>query len=799
MTTKISTANIQDTALAALSGGGTTAYDTLAELPLSGVDAGEMALVLENNRLYIWNGSGWFNIAIINTNPTITSGPNATYSLARDGTPTVLTLVASDPEGIPITWSYQVTSGSLGSTATIEQNNNVFTITPSTNSAHIGTFGVTFTASDGVNIATAASSFTLAFASADTRYNQSIVLTTSSVNNANNNAFIDSSNNNFTITRNGNVTQGTFSPFSPAGWSGYFSNGSITVSSSNVLNFGTGDFTVEFWINLSSYNTTSPGNIIHGGDNGGFGIYFVSNVVQIARYNQGGDLTYNGSAPLNTWSHWAFTRQGNTARIFLNGSVVATGSVSTNYGASSFNLGSAPPVYFSNVRIVKGSALYTANFTPPTDPLTAVAGTSLLTLQDNRFKDNSTNNFTITRNGDTRSTPFSPFLPTVEYSPSVHGGSGYFDGSGDTLTISNSNIVNFGTGDYTVEAWVFPTNTTAFQLLDARPSSTNGAYLALGFAAGSSMDVYVNSTSIITATSFPQLNQWTHIAVSKSAGVTRLFLNGVQTGSSYSDSINYISGSALRIGSNAFVGASGGSLYLSGLRILKGTALYTTNFTPPTASVTAVANTSLLLNFTNAGVYDETGKVVLETVGDAKVSTSIVKYGNSSMVFDGTGDYLLSPSDPVFDFPSNFTIEMWINLANVNSTWQTIISRAYGIAGGWRLYKNDGNNQLRWYSQSSSVVLTTGSTLANNTWHHIAVVRNSGTVTIFIDGINRGSGTNTTAYTPGNYALEIGSGVVTSTFPMTGYISDLRITNGVARYTANFTPPTAKLGYNNAQ
>ena len=55
------------------------------------------------------------------------------------------------------------------------------------------------------------------------------------------------------------------------------------------------------------------------------------------------------------------------------------------------------------------------------------------------------------------------------------------------------------------------------------------------------------------------------------------------------------------------------------------------------------------------------------------------------------------------------------------------------------------------------------------------------------------------SYTPGNFAFEIGSGVVSSAFPMTGYISDLRITRGSARYTANFTPPTAKLGYNNSQ
>jgi hypothetical protein len=145
-------------------GAGVTVYNSINDLPLSGVDAGAMALVLGSPaRMYVRTDTGWFNIALINTNPSITQGPEATYVLDNTGTPTVITLQASDPEGIPITWSYQVTSGSLGNTATVSQSNNVFTITPSNNEADVGTFELTFTASDGVNLDTAVSSFTLSF------------------------------------------------------------------------------------------------------------------------------------------------------------------------------------------------------------------------------------------------------------------------------------------------------------------------------------------------------------------------------------------------------------------------------------------------------------------------------------------------------------------------------------------------------------------------------------------------------------------------------------------------------------
>ena len=158
-----STLGVWDSESPASGGSGTTVYATIAELPLSGNDAGSQAYVSENNRLYLWNGSGWYNIALINTAPAITSGGDGEYLLRIDGVPTVITLVAADPEGLPITWSYAVTSGTLGNTAVVTQNDNVFTITPTTNEADAGQFTITFTASDGVNIATNVNSFTLNF------------------------------------------------------------------------------------------------------------------------------------------------------------------------------------------------------------------------------------------------------------------------------------------------------------------------------------------------------------------------------------------------------------------------------------------------------------------------------------------------------------------------------------------------------------------------------------------------------------------------------------------------------------
>lgn len=152
----------------AVGSGGSESVNTASDLPLSGNEVGDFAFVEETNRLYIWNGSGWYNIALINTSPSSITGADTTYPLNTDGTPTVITLNSADPEGLNLQWAYQVTSGSLtnggGTTATISQNDNVFTITPTTTEDYAGEFSLTFTATDGVNIVSKVSSFTLQFA-----------------------------------------------------------------------------------------------------------------------------------------------------------------------------------------------------------------------------------------------------------------------------------------------------------------------------------------------------------------------------------------------------------------------------------------------------------------------------------------------------------------------------------------------------------------------------------------------------------------------------------------------------------
>ena len=144
-------------------------YETLADLPATSTSKGNTAFVKATNKLYIWNGVGWYLVAeVTNASPSSITGVNSTYDLATDGTATTITAVATDPEGMALTWSSSVTAGSLNGT-TVSNVDNVFTVTPHASNAT--TFTLTFSVTDGVNSAVSyPSSFTLSFGPAASSY-----------------------------------------------------------------------------------------------------------------------------------------------------------------------------------------------------------------------------------------------------------------------------------------------------------------------------------------------------------------------------------------------------------------------------------------------------------------------------------------------------------------------------------------------------------------------------------------------------------------------------------------------------
>lgn len=640
-------------------------------------------------------------------------------------------------------------------------------------------------------------------------------------NGAQNNTFLDSSTNNFTITRNGNTTQGSFSPYG-SNWSNYFdgSGDDLTVPDNAALELGSSNFTIEAWVNFSSL--PSDGNIYSVG--GKWGAQGVFSYLATFR-NDGGtykltlfystdgssvsSVNVNWTPSVGTWYHLAYVRSGSNFYFFANGTQVSTTqSVSGSFANTSVvgSVGSASSGgghylngYISNYRLVNGTAVYTSNFTPSTTPLTAITNTSLLTCQSNRFIDNSANNFTITKNGDVSVQRFNPFGASTAYSTSVIGGSGYFDGSGDYLRRdTDSEELRFGTGNYTVEGWFnfsAMSSDALMGLVAMGDVDSSGTLPWFGFynTGGWQLGIYqfgnIGSSSRVAFT--PKFNQWYHLAFERISGTNYIYINGVQqsiTNPTIHSSTNWQDSGGLRVGT---IGASNYFFkgFISDVRIVKGTGVYTSNFTPNTAPLTAITNTQLLLGMTNGAIFDNAMMNDLETVGNAQISTSVKKYGTGSLAFDGSGDYLTTVNKPPINLEGDFTVEGWVYQALSGANSPNISLGADTFQSGTFFLYISTTQQLGMYVNGS---VTLGSTTAAvATWHHVAMVRSGSTITFYLDGASQGTTTNSVVFSG---PVDLGSTFFAGTrYYGNGYIDDLRITKGYARYTSTFTPPTAAL------
>ncbi|NDG30962.1 LamG domain-containing protein [bacterium] len=235
--------------------------------------------------------------------------------------------------------------------------------------------------------------------------------------------------------------------------------------------------------------------------------------------------------------------------------------------------------------------------------------------------------------------------------------------------------------------------------------------------------------------------------------------------------------------------------YISNLRVVKNVTVYTSNFTPPTAPVTNITNTSLLLNFTNGGIYDATSKNVLETVGDAKISTAQSKWGGSSMAFDGTGDYLPMPANTqsVLFGAGNFTIECWL-YKNANTAYMILCGNFQTASENtFQILADVTGTKIGWYNGATNSFTVTGATTLNtNTWYHIAFVRSGTTLTLYVNGTSDGSSSLTTDYNNTTRLFFVGQAPeLIAARNWNGYLQDFRITRGYARYTSNFTIPSS--------
>jgi hypothetical protein len=629
---------------------------------------------------------------------------------------------------------------------------------------------------------------------------------------------VDASSSALTLTLTGAGTNGiprTFKPFADAVADAQ--NGSLYLPltgnasylytpSSAALAFGTGDFTIEAWIyrtrtgaieSIASNTTTTIADYN----------YFIFKVTAAdklrlgLRLDVGATTTVDGATSItaNTWHHVAATRSGGTVRLFVDGVLDGTATIATNMtmqrpvliGANIYQ-GSEDYFqgYISNFRILKGSAQYTAAFTPSLSPLTAITNTSLLlSCSTGVVTDASSNNFTISGVGTAILQNQNPFQTGIH---STYGSS-YFTGAslGSYLTAPASAAYGLGTGNFTMEAWIYPLTTAQGTIFDLR--AANGATPTVFRITNARTLDWYDGTTDWTSTATVQLNAWSHVAVARVGSSVSFYVNGVLS-NSVTSSANLGSSNPLRIGANASVSGYDFNGYIYGARISKA-AVYTGAFTPSVAPQ-PLASTTFLSSFADGTMVDLMRETSFIPVGTVTLNSSTKKFGDGAISMNGVGNYVYTPICEALGFGlGDFTLEGWLYCTASGLQPVFDMRDKGGAASQVKPFLYFNGTQLV-YTVSNVNRITATSAIVANTWAHVAICRSGGSTRAFINGTQVGStyvDTNDYGYNANLIIGTIADAVGSGSWPLVGTVDDVRITKGYGRYTANFTAPTGKL------
>ena len=556
----------------------------------------------------------------------------------------------------------------------------------------------------------------------------------------------------------------------------------LSIPSSSDFAFGTGDFTWEAWFYLNDDGSY----LINFGDNGNLDYYTYGGITRRLRYYNSTASHHEDSSTvlsLNTWYHIAVSRSSGTTKVFLNGTEKLSFTDNHNYGAQTLYLGATSvggsllTGNISNLRIVKGQALYTSNFTPSTEALTTTSqgatasNVKLLCCNKTTVTGSTVTPGTITKHGDPLSQGFGPFTGS--------------DGKGGLAWMKSRS-----TGNVNV---LFDTERGANQRLRSdsdlaqntadllQPSFTNS-----GFTVGSGNEVNGSNNEYASWT-FREQKGFFDIVTYTGTGNT---ING-DGHLDLNHSLNCIPGCMMvkRTDSNASyadwyvyhrgLGATSKAVFLNTTDAAASHSSYW-NGTAPTSSQFTVGE---FLNV-NGATY------VAYLFAGGKSSN------NNAVNFDGTDDRLTFADSSDFNFGTgDFTVEGWFAKPHAASTGFFQIS---DTTGGLKASTSD-SLALRYNASGSGkiqLIYNDTSVQANYSYTpdkftHFAVCRlgtvGSSLTKVFIDGVELISQSDTKDYNFGNLCI---GGYYVDTSLMDGKIANFRVVKGQALYTSDFTPAT---------
>ena len=601
------------------------------------------------------------------------------------------------------------------------------------------------------------------------------------------------------------------------------------------FDFGTNqDFTIEAWVR-SDGSWSSDRFVISSDTSGGY-FFGLRNGTDFGWGRNGVAWDYNTAHGMSTdtWYHVAWVRSGSDLYLFVDGTQIGTTQTSSqtyDLNNGKLNLGAQGSAYawscwIDEIRISK-TARYTSNFTKATGPFINDENTLLLVHA------NGTDDSTYFEDDNGVGGGRTPVLVSTSGNAQISTAQSQFgsssnelDGTGDYWDVDFTNdLGKWNSQAYTLEYWVRLDSLTGTSYADGASSeipngfgnhnpTDNVNYWSFGpIDDGSVVFFYYNGGKVVLQTSAVTLstNTWYHLAfVHDGANNIKIFVDGTERASgTVSGTPQFHSATPLTHGA-----AGSSTVYMDGyideFRISK-TARYTSDFTPSTTPFTNDANTLMLLHMDGANssthLKDDSGSRPSRDgvgFGDVQLDTSRYKFGHSSALFDGTGDYIVAPYDSTALGTGAFTWECFFNVdTDAGSGTVTVLSNrnAGGVNGNIQmLFRNlDMKVQVNGYGGSSAYNANgVGSALATDTWHHYAFCRNeTNAVAVFVNGTRVSSGTWDASVIADNDDFGIGAhtnGGIPINSGADAWIDGVRISN-IDRYgvdNSSITVPTER-------
>lgn len=532
------------------------------------------------------------------------------------------------------------------------------------------------------------------------------------------------------------------------------------------------------------------------------------------------------AVPAGTWAHIAVCRDpvAGSVKTFLNGEMINSTSVT---GAFSINDSTSPAVlgynldravypltgYMEDARMTVGAARYASSFTAPIranptsplvgelayDPYWAQVVMLLRFNNETGFRDSSSYGRTMTATGAVISLD----------NGALGGASALFDGVNDYVTTPGSSAFALGTSDFCIEARIRPDSLSGTRTIITNRISFGADYGFMVFTSGTLLAV--NTWGPTAGTPLVNINGgvvavgvWQHVRFTRKGSAFALYLDGVQVASGSSAITVADGGLTVFVGRDPSNAARDWVGRIEEVRVTIGEARNDAAFTPPTLQhpATGVPQHTILALHGETLVDSSSEPKALTNIGSVATSESARKFGKNSIYFNGSSQYLKVPVTQEWLFStSDFAVEAWINPELIAGKYRPIFTFSETITANFNwfsLLAINSDTTLIASSQpsgaASAVSMVSAVGVATlDSWQHIVFAKKGTAAHIFHNGVRVAAAGNFVNW-PDAELVHIGIGAIGNGYVdgsmgrFQGYLDDLRVTKGVARYFSDDLP-----------